>query len=264
MDAVRLYSRRSLVWLLLINLLFFAVVDGAVYFLAGYVFSGDTFSELMGMASQTAGLEAWAETMIPVFAWIKALFFPVTLAVFVLMALIQWGVLRGIFRRMIQKLPATDRETEKKKAPAAKKPAESRAPDVSEKAVRHQHERYYLYLLSVMQRQGRLLDFFQENLGAYEDAQIGAAVRSIHENCAQTVEKNLSPRGVIEKAEGDQVTVPADFDPSAVKLTGNVTGEPPFTGILRHRGWRAGKLDLPVLSDSGDPRIIAPAEVEIP
>lgn len=264
MDAARSFSRRSLVWLLLINLLFFAVVDGTVYFLAEYVFAGDTFSELMGMASQTAGLEAWAETMLPLFAWIRALFFPVTLAVFVLMALIQWVVLRGSFRRMIQKSPTADRETEKKKTPSAEKPDKSAEPGVSEKDIQQQHQRYYLHLLSVLQRQGRLLDFFQENLGAYEDAQIGAAVRSIHENCADTIEKNLAPRGVIEQAEGEQVTVPADFDPSAIKLTGNVTGDPPFTGILRHRGWRAGKLELPVLSMSGDPRIIAPAEVEIP
>lgn len=258
MDTMQSFSRRSLVRLLLINLLFLAVVDGAVYFFAGYVFPGDTFSELMGMASRTPQLETWAGTMLPVFAWIRAMFFPVTLALFVAMALIQWAVLRGSLRRLRQKPPTADRDAEKKKAPAAKKP------DVSEKEIQeHKHQRYYLHLLSVLQRQGRLLDFFQENLSAYEDAQIGAAVRRIHENCADIVGKNLDPRGIIEKAEGEQVTVPTDFDPSAIKLTGNVTGDPPFTGILRHRGWRAGKLELPVLSASGDPRIIAPAEVEI-
>ncbi len=263
MDTTRSFSRRSLAWLVLINLLFFAVIDGAVYFLAGYVFSGNTFSELMGMASNTTGLEAWAETMLPLFAWIRALFFPVTLALFVAVALVQWAVLRAVLRRAMQKSPTTDRDAEKKSRRAAKKPAEPGGPDVSEREIRQQHQRYYLHLLSVLQRQGRLLDFFKENLSAYEDAQIGAAVRSIHENCADTVEKNLAPGAIIEKAEGEQLTVPVDFDPSAIKLTGNVTGEPPFTGILRHRGWRAGKLDLPVLSSSGDPRIIAPAEVEI-
>ncbi|MBW2249010.1 MAG: DUF2760 domain-containing protein [Deltaproteobacteria bacterium] len=53
------------------------------------------------------------------------------------------------------------------------------------------------------------------------------------------------------------------FDPDAIKLTGNVTGEPPFTGVLRHKGWRTRKLELPALSGGQDARIIAPAEVEI-
>ncbi|MBS3754676.1 MAG: DUF2760 domain-containing protein [Desulfobacterales bacterium] len=263
MDSMHSFSRRSLVWLLLLNLLFFAVIDGAVYFLAGYVFSGDTFSEVLGMASSTTGLETWAEAMRPLFAWIRALFFPVTLALFVAVALIQWAVLRAVLRRAMQKSPTADRDAEKKSRRTAKKSAEPGGPDVSEREIRQQYQRYYLHLLWVLQRQGRLLDFLKENLSAYEDAQIGAAVRSIHENCADTVEKNLAPRAIIEKAEGEQLTVPADFDPSAIKLTGNVTGEPPFTGILRHKGWRAGKLELPVLSSTGDPRIIAPAEVEI-
>ena len=97
----------------------------------------------------------------------------------------------------------------------------------------------------------------------YDDAQIGAAVRSIQDNCKKTVNKSLSPQPVLEKMEGDTVTIPADFDPATIKLTGNVSGDPPFTGVLRHRGWRAAKLELPTLSSSQDPRIIAPAEVEI-
>ncbi|MFW5936446.1 MAG: DUF2760 domain-containing protein, partial [Desulfosalsimonas sp.] len=225
MDTMHWFSRRSLVWLLLLNLLFFAVIDGAVYFLADYVFSGSTFSELMGMASNTTGLEAWAETTLPLFMWIRALFFPVTLALFVALALIQWALLRAVLRRAMQKSSTAGGDAEKKKAPSAKKPksAEPGGPDVSEREIQQQYQRYYLHLLSVLQRQGRLLDFLKENLSAYEDARIGAAVRSIHENCAGTIEKNLAPREIMEKAEGEEVTVPADFDPSAIKLTGNVT-----------------------------------------
>ena len=68
---------------------------------------------------------------------------------------------------------------------------------------------------------------------------------------------------MIDQNEGDSITVPADFDPNAIKLTGNVTGEPPFHGLLRHKGWRASRLELPTLSTVNDPSILAPAEVEI-
>lgn len=124
-------------------------------------------------------------------------------------------------------------------------------------------QRRALHLLSLLQREGRLVDFLGEDLKAYDDAQIGAAVRSIQENCQKTLNKYLAPEAVIDQNEGDEVTVDPGFDASAVKLTGNVAGEPPYKGILQHRGWRVTGFDLPTLSGSQDPDIIAPAEVEI-
>jgi hypothetical protein len=121
-----------------------------------------------------------------------------------------------------------------------------------------------LHLLSLLQRESRLLDFLEENLSNYDDAQIGAAVRSIQESCQKALRKYVDPKAVIDQNESEEITVPAGFDPSAIKLTGNVSGAPPFRGILQHRGWRAGALNLPVLSGSVDPDIISPAEVEIP
>ena len=103
---------------------------------------------------------------------------------------------------------------------------------------------------------------FAEDLSLYEDAQIGAAVRTIQEDCKKTINKYLAPKAVVDQPEGEEVTIEADFDPSAIKLTGNVTGEPPFKGILRHKGWQATKSDLPELSDSQDSKIISPAEVD--
>ena len=107
------------------------------------------------------------------------------------------------------------------------------------------------------------MDFFSEDLNLYEDAQIGGAVRAIHENCKKAVNKSLSLEAVIDRKEGEEIQVEPGFDPDAVKLTGNVTGEPPFKGILRHKGWRTRKLELPDLSGGQDVRIICPAEVEI-
>ncbi len=145
----------------------------------------------------------------------------------------------------------------------------SETPKVSElpkeeKAERENIEkRHFLHLLSVFQKEGRLIDFLAENLEDYEDEQICAAVRSIHENCRKTLYKYVTPDTVIQEAEGDEIVVPKGFDPASVKLTGNVTGEPPFKGIVRHRGWKVSKLEMPILSASQDFTVIAPAEVEI-
>ncbi|NQT56462.1 MAG: DUF2760 domain-containing protein [Desulfobacteraceae bacterium] len=125
-------------------------------------------------------------------------------------------------------------------------------------------QRRALHLLSLLQREGRLVDFLGEDLKDYDDAQIGAAVRNIQENCQKTLNKYLAPEAVIDQNEGDNVTINPGFDASAIKLTGDVAGEPPFKGILQHKGWRASAFNLPILSGSEDPGIIAPAEVEIP
>ena len=123
--------------------------------------------------------------------------------------------------------------------------------------------RLFLHLFSSMQREGRLMDFLNEDLDGYDDAQIGSAVRSIHAGCRQVVQEYLNPEPVMDKHEGAVMEVPVDFDPGTIKLTGNVVGEPPFNGILRHKGWQVGKMNLPSLSGSQNAKIIAPAEVEI-
>jgi len=181
------------------------------------------------------------------------LFMPILGGAVLLLALIFWGVLRGSARKLATaSRPAGVRtgKPKEKQAPAAK-----RDPRVD--------QRLYLHLVSILQREGRLMDFLFEDLSLYEDAQIGAAVRPIHENCSRILRKSLAPKPVMDAQEDENVTVAAGFDATAVKLTGNVTGEPPFTGILRHSGWRAAKLELPTLSGSQNPRLIAPAEVEL-
>ena len=46
-------------------------------------------------------------------------------------------------------------------------------------------------------------------------------------------------------------------------MTGNVVGQPPFTGTLQHKGWRVTAVRLPALTAGHDTRVIAPAEVEL-
>lgn len=118
-------------------------------------------------------------------------------------------------------------------------------------------------LLALFQRDGRLVDFLREDIQPYDDAQIGAAVRTIHESCRQVLTEHLTVEPVLNGQEGDEVTVPEGFDPSAIRLIGNVSGEPPFRGVLRHAGWRTTQVKLPDQPSGQDPKIVAPAEVEI-
>ena len=120
-----------------------------------------------------------------------------------------------------------------------------------------------LQLLGLLQREGRLVDFLTEAIDGYDDAAIGAAVRDIHRGCRKVVVEHFAVAPVIETAENEACTVDAGFDPGRIRLTGNVTGEPPFHGVLRHRGWRAARVSLPILADGVDPAIVAPAEVEL-
>src|SRR5262245_1503237 len=120
-----------------------------------------------------------------------------------------------------------------------------------------------LRLLGVLQDEGRFVDFLQEDLSPYPDEQIGAAVRGIQEGCRKAVREHLEIEPVLSGIEGEAVTVEAGFDPAAIRLTGNVTGSPPFRGVLRHPGWRVRRASVP--SRRGhDPHLLAPAEVEIP
>lgn len=121
-----------------------------------------------------------------------------------------------------------------------------------------------LRLLSLLQQEGRLIDFLKEDIDAYNDAQIGAAVRSIHAGCRKALSERIELERIFAAEDGSQVTVESGFDPAAVRLTGNVSGTPPFRGTLQHGGWRASKVALPQSPGETDPTIVAPAEVEIP
>ena len=120
-----------------------------------------------------------------------------------------------------------------------------------------------LQLLALLQQEGRFVDFLEENVTAYSDAEIGGAARVEHEGCRKVVRDYLQIEPVRTEAEGARLTLAAGFDPSAVRLTGNVVGQPPFTGTLMHRGWRVARITLPKLAEGHDVRVLAPAEVEL-
>jgi hypothetical protein len=134
---------------------------------------------------------------------------------------------------------------------------------LDQKIEQARRQRLFLHTLSVLQREGRLLDFFDQDLTQYSDEQIGAAVRSIQADCKQTVKKYIDPCPVVAGDEGDAITVEPGFDMNAITLVGNVAGEPPFEGLIRHRGWKAGKKEIPRLADILDSTVITPAEIEV-
>ncbi len=121
-----------------------------------------------------------------------------------------------------------------------------------------------LRVLTLLQREGRLLDFLMEDIDGASDDQLGAGVREIHQKCRKVLTEHLDLEPVLAKKEGDPVDVAAGFDPSAVQLTGNVTGQPPFKGTLIHPGWRVKQIKLSKPGAGVDELVVQPAEVELP
>lgn len=121
-----------------------------------------------------------------------------------------------------------------------------------------------LLLLTLMQREGRLLDFLLENVDGADNETLGAGVRTIHKECQKILKEHLDMEPILKGEEQADIEVPAGFDPSAVRLTGNVTGEPPFKGKLVHHGWRVTKIKIAKPAEGQDAFVVAPAEVELP
>ncbi len=249
MDVFKSYSRRSFTVIFLLGLVLSAATVSALYFglqsisaqiglLANPEITSMELSDQISLMGNSYFIYAAAAAV----------------GIVIVLGMVLWISLRRIAGSVLKNSSAP---IPKKQAPASK----PSATELEEQ--KHHQQRLFLHLLSVLQREGRLVDFFSENLDLYEDEQIGAAVRGIHTDCKKIMDKNLVLKPVIDQSEGEQIEVEEGFDPGAIKLTGNVTGNPPFKGVLRHRGWRIEKLELPSLSGVQDPGVIAPAEVEI-
>lgn len=154
------------------------------------------------------------------------------------------------FAARVRALDAQPEPAETPPAPAA--PAlQQAAPDAA------------LQLLGLLQREARFIDFIQEDIAGYADADVGAASRVVHEGCRKVLRENFEMSPVRDEAEGSRVTLAEGFDAAANRITGNVVGEPPFSGTVTHRGWQVVDIRLPSIAASHDLRILAPAEVEL-
>ena len=141
----------------------------------------------------------------------------------------------------VQKLPAPE--------PSAPKPVHSDA----------------LILLSALQRDARFVDFIQEPIDAYTDAQVGAAVREVHRGCHDVLSRMFNPQPIVDQEEGSSVEV-ANTASGQFRLTGNVAqSSGSASGQLMHHGWLASKSDVPKWSGADDAaNVITPAEIQVP
>ena len=120
-----------------------------------------------------------------------------------------------------------------------------------------------LQLLGLLQSQARFIDFIKEDIAAFSDADIGVAARVVHEGCNKAINEHFTLAPVRSEPEGGKITLPKGFDAAAVRLTGNIVGEAPFSGTLVHKGWQVTGIRLPKLTQGHNAAIIAPAEVEL-
>jgi hypothetical protein len=120
-----------------------------------------------------------------------------------------------------------------------------------------------LQLLALLQREGRLVDFLEQDIASFSDGEIGAVARVVHEGCRKALHEHAEVGPVRAEEEGSRLTLEAGFNPAEVKLSGNLQGAAPYKGVLRHRGWRAARLELPVPVKGHDATVLAPAEVEL-
>ena len=115
-------------------------------------------------------------------------------------------------------------------------------------------------ILALLQRDARLIDFLMEDISAYSDEQVGAAVRDVQAQSKQSLERYLQFQPVIDGVEGTY-TKTEGVPVGGIKLIGNVPANGKAAGgLLRHKGWQAAKVDLPAAVPGA---ILAPAEIEV-
>jgi uncharacterized protein DUF2760 len=166
----------------------------------------------------------------------------------------------GRFAAQVAQLPAAASEPSEPEVGAAEpSPAPSEAVATPTRASATDGA---LQLLSLLQREGRFVDFVQQEIAKFSDAEIGAAARLVHEGCRRALHTHARVVNVRSETEGAALTLQRAS--SDVKLVGHVAGSAPFRGVLRHRGWRVQELSLPTLIGAHDPTLVAPAELELP
>ncbi len=123
-----------------------------------------------------------------------------------------------------------------------------------------------LILLSLLQEKGRFLDYVTEDITAFNDAQVAAASRVVHQGCSAVIKECLALSPTHEGKEGDRITLDKSSDPNRYRLLGKVPQEPPYQGVVVHRGWQTTKLALPRFTrpvDPTGPNVITPMDVEV-
>jgi hypothetical protein len=129
----------------------------------------------------------------------------------------------------------------------------------------NQAEAEIVAFVGLLQDKGRLVDFLMEDVNSYDDTQVGAAARVVHQGCRAVLNEHFKISPVSDAEEGSQITLPADYAADEYRLTGKISGNPPFKGTLLHKGWKADSVKLPRIVNTNENCLpsIAPAQVEV-
>src|SRR5215467_7732674 len=132
-------------------------------------------------------------------------------------------------------------------------------------AASNQAEAEIVSFLATFQERGRLIDFLMDDITTYDDAQVGAAARVVHQGCKAALQEHFEIRPLREEREGSSVTITEGYPADEYRLIGKISGPGPFSGTLVHHGWKADSVKLPRLVRIDPDRLpaIAPAEIEL-
>lgn len=185
----------------------------------------------------------------------------VVLAVLALIFFILFLIKSG--KKSAETTQNTDLETTETNTEIATPAPEASKPEPVKPTLKDTTPESALQLLALLQQDARFVDFINEDLTGFSDSDVGAAARVVHEGAKKTLAEYFTFTPVKSEEEETRITIENGFKPTEVRLTGNVIGEPPFTGTLVHKGWKVTDVKLPKLSSGHDTSIIAQAEVEL-
>jgi Domain of unknown function (DUF2760) len=129
----------------------------------------------------------------------------------------------------------------------------------------NQAEAEVVAFIGLLQERGRFVDFLMDDIALYDDSRVGAAARVVHYGCQDVLHEHFKVTPVSDAEEGSQVTVPEGYAADEYRLMGRISGNPPFKGILLHKGWKTESVKLPRILRTDEKRLpsIAPALVEV-
>ncbi len=114
-------------------------------------------------------------------------------------------------------------------------------------------------LLALLQREGRFVDFLEQSVDGFSDADVGAAARVVHVGCKKALAGRVVFAPVRDEDEGARVCLGgSELDVMFSGAGGLRAG----TFTIVHRGWRITQDDLPALTAGHDGSLLQAAEVE--
>jgi hypothetical protein len=118
-----------------------------------------------------------------------------------------------------------------------------------------------LLLLSLMQREARLIDFLMEDITEYSNEQVGAAIRDVHKKASGILKRCYDPIALV--AQEGEVDLEVAYNAEVWDVSGKIPQAGSFKAEVIHSGWMAQKLELPVWKGSlANRMLISPAQAE--